>query len=490
VFFYWVAIRVVYPYELGYGEGIVLWQAQHVTNLATSYAPLTHYPYIVFHYPPLYHVVSLAVSKLTGDLLIAGRLVSSFACVGICLALGWLVYRTAPPRASRLAAIGGAVFTVAVACGLDVMKWTPMMRVDMLGLWFTFFGLVVFVLARTSAQRYAAFLLFVAGMYARQTLIAGAVSCLLVAAIMNLRQAIKMAVFTFALGGTILAALSLATHGQVIKHLFLYNLNRYSIREALHSLDINFESAVLLLALAAAAAFGPILDAVRAISRRNALPLRARLSASTYRLALFTFTVHFILSGIMSFSAGKWGADINYFLEWNLSGCALAGLFVARLLWSWRTNRISSAAALAYLLLILILAKQSLSAFRLLVHRDADRRIMAQYARDSEALEQILRNSPEPVMSEDMTLLYKVRKQVPFEPAIVKAMAAAGVWNETPLINLIRNRTFSVMVISDLHFWYSPAVERAIVENYRPMSKFGSYTLGSSGSFTVYVPSR
>jgi hypothetical protein len=481
VFFYWVAVRVAYPYELDYGEGIVLWQAKHVIHLAAAYAPFTQYPYIVFHYTPLYHLVSFATSKLTGDLLLAGRLVSSLSGVGICLTLAWLVYRSVPAWAPRVGAIGGAVLAVTLPCGLDSMRWTPLMRVDMLGLWFTFAGLGVFVLARTVTQRYVAFIFFVAAMYTRQTLIAGAVACLLVAAVMNLRQAIRMLALTSALGGVILAALSFVTHGQIIKHLFVYNLNRFSIIWSIGAINTSLVSTLPLMALAVGAAFGPIRDTASAFSRRTLVPLRTRLSASTYRFALFTFTVHFILSGLGSLASGKSGANINYFLEWNLSACALASLFVARLLWDWRPGRLSSAGALAYLLPILIIAQQSLSASRLILHRRADRAILVQQAQDSEALELILRNSPEPVMSEDMTLLYKTGQQVPFEPSIVTETAATGVWDETPLINLITNRAFSVMVVRELNSpRYSPAVLRAIVSNYRPKE--------SRGSFTVYVP--
>ena len=45
-----------YPHELDYGEGILLWQAAHVFTLREAYHPIQNFPYIVFHYPPLYHV--------------------------------------------------------------------------------------------------------------------------------------------------------------------------------------------------------------------------------------------------------------------------------------------------------------------------------------------------------------------------------------------------------------------------------------------------
>lgn len=487
-YFYWVARFVTYPYELDYGEGIVLWQAAHVTHLATAYAPITQYPYVVFHYPPLYHAVSFVMSKATGDLLIAGRLVSLLSTLGLCLTLAWIVYRSAPVRAPRYAAIAGAIVAGAFPCGLQAMDWALLMRVDMLGLWLTFAGLGLFILGKTAVPRYAAFVLFVAAMYTRQTLVAGAVTCLCVAAILNMRQAIKLLLFTATLGASVLTLLALATHGQVIRHLFLYNQNRFSIRQAISFLNENVQLTLPLLALAVAAASIPIRDLARAVSQGSLLPLRARLCTSTYRRALFVCTLHFILSGLVSLTAGKEGSNINYFLEWNLSACMLAGLLVARLAWGWRTTRsVSPAVAVAYLLPLLIVAQQAEAALRYVVPSAAARQETAEQARNTEALLRILRSSPEPVMSENMTLLYRSGQQVPFEPAIVAVLTASGAWDETPLIELIRKRSFSVMIIRDLEnsTRYSAGVKRAIEESYRPSEKFGRFTvyrpLGDAG---------
>jgi hypothetical protein len=479
-YFYWVAKATTYPFEFDYGEGIVLWQAAHVTRLASAYASISHYPYIVFHYPPLYHLVSWMVSKLTGNLLFAGRLVTLLSTLALCLTMGWTIYRSVPARAPKLAAIGGALFAAALPCGLDNMDWALLMRVDMLGLWLTFAGLAVFIFGRTAAVRYAAFVLFVAAMYTKQSLIAGAVACLIVAAVLNIRQAIKFLLFTAALGAFVLALLVLATHGQVIRHLFLYNQNTFSLRRAISLINENVQLTLPLLALACAGAFGPLADAARAFSRHRLAPLRARLLKSGYRLALFTFAIHFVVSGLVSLTVGKAGANSNYLLEWNLSACTLAGLVVARLLWSWRTTRrISSAAAVAYLLPLLMIAQQAVAAVRFVAPSSSLRQEYADNVRNSETLLNILRSSPEPVMSENMTLLYQAGKQVPFEPAIVTQLAATGVWDETPLIDMIRKRAFSVMLIHDIDDpdRYSPAVERAIKENYEPGEEVGQLTV-------------
>ena len=329
-------------------------------------------------------------------------------------------------------------------------------------------------------MRYTAFVLFVAAMYTKQTLIAGALACLVVAAILNIRQAIKLLSFTVALGASVMTLLALATHGQVIRHLFLYNQNTFSLRRAIRLIDESIQVTLPLLALACAGALIPLADAARAFSRRRLGPLRARLMKSTYRRALFTFAIHFLFSGIMSLTVGKAGANSNYLLEWNLSACTLAGLVLARLIWGWRTmRRVSSAAAVAYLLPLLMMAQQTELAFRLVASSTSRRQEYAENVQNSEALLRILRSSQEPVMSENMTLLYQAGKQVPFEPAIVTQLAATGLWDETPLIDMIHRRAFSVMIIRavDDPDRYSPAVARAIKENYEPGEEYGQLTV-------------
>jgi hypothetical protein len=479
-YFYWVAKQTTYPFEFDYGEGIVLWQAAHVTRLASAYASISQYPYIVFHYPPVYHLVSWAVSRLTGDLLFAGRLVSLVSTIALCLTLGWTVYRAVPARAPKLAPIGGAILAAALPCGLDNMDWALLMRVDMLGLWLAFAGLAVFIFGRASAMRYAAFVLFVAAMYTKQSLIAGALACLVAAVILNLRQAMRLLLFTAVLGALVLTLLVFATHGQVIRHLFLYNQNTFSFRRAIRLINENIGLTLPLLALALVGALSPLADAASAFSKGSLAPLRVRLTKSTYRLALFTFAIHFVISGIVSLTVGKAGANSNYLLEWNLSACALAGLVVARLIWSWRSmRRLSSAAAVAYLLPLLMIAQQAVAAVRFIAPSSSLRQEYADNVRTSQALLRILRSSPEPVMSENMTLLYQAGKQVPFEPAIITQLAATGVWDETPLIDMIHRRAFSVMLIHDIDDpdRYSPAIARAIKQNYEPGEEIGQLTV-------------
>ena len=70
------AIR--YPFELGYGEGIV-WQQAALIPGPRMYSSSQELPFIVFHYPPLYHLLARAALSIQPDFLAAGRLVSALS---------------------------------------------------------------------------------------------------------------------------------------------------------------------------------------------------------------------------------------------------------------------------------------------------------------------------------------------------------------------------------------------------------------------------
>src|SRR3974390_3347359 len=90
----WRALRN--PFQLNYGEGIVIWQAQHVTHFQEAYRDVRQFPHLVFHYPPVFHLTARLAVNLTGDLLTAGRLVSLLAALGISLLSGALVWEALP----------------------------------------------------------------------------------------------------------------------------------------------------------------------------------------------------------------------------------------------------------------------------------------------------------------------------------------------------------------------------------------------------------
>ena len=73
------------------------------------YGPIDHPPFIVFHYPPAYHLASRAVMALGVDPLAAGRMVSLAATAVISISIAWLVAAGLAGRVGPSAVLVGAL---------------------------------------------------------------------------------------------------------------------------------------------------------------------------------------------------------------------------------------------------------------------------------------------------------------------------------------------------------------------------------------------
>ncbi len=132
-------LRVPLPWELSYGESIVLQEVRHVASGETLYEPPTSLPLTVTAYTPLYYLLIGTLQRLIGDSSYTiGRIVSLLATAGgaACLAAG---VRSATGRwpAGLLAAF------VFLTQNLTANLWGPMHRVDTLALGLSLLGLAV-----------------------------------------------------------------------------------------------------------------------------------------------------------------------------------------------------------------------------------------------------------------------------------------------------------------------------------------------------------
>jgi len=73
------------------------------------YGDINQYPFVVFHYPPFYHVMVRAVSALGIDMLVAGRSISFLAALVIGAVCARLAYLATPVGMERGARLAGAV---------------------------------------------------------------------------------------------------------------------------------------------------------------------------------------------------------------------------------------------------------------------------------------------------------------------------------------------------------------------------------------------
>jgi hypothetical protein len=481
----WTLIR--YPFELDYGEGIVLWQAAHVFDLRDAYHPVERYPYIVFHYPPVYHVLSRMATKVTGDLLVGGRTVSWLSAVGIAVVAGLLVSTAA--RAHGWSRTVAAVAAPLLVLQLATFGWIPYMRVDAAAIFYSVVGMLVFIRARSRSVRLAAGGLFVLALFCKQTMVAApiaAVSTLLLTGFIG--EGLVLGGVMAAAGLGVLGTLTWYTDGEFVRHLFVHNQNPYYVRHFLRLLVTNLDDIGILIGLALAV---PVM-AIRASA--VAAPgdwLRTLRGLDVQQRAKFCLLCYGLAAFVVTLTAGKIGANINYFLEWNVTCCVLAGIAIGELLRYMPAHRMHTAGIVALLMVGIYGVSQlprTAAYVRFALGRDAT--LNARAVASKRALDEIAAASG-PVLSEDMVLLMKANKEVPWEPAIMTQLAAMRTFDETPAIEKLQSRWFSLIVVKTLnvpiasydgrHVFYTERIRDAIEDAYEPREDLG-------GGYTILRP--
>jgi hypothetical protein len=486
-------VRAVrFPFELDYGEGIV-WQQMWLIMAGQAYGRIAGFPAIAFHYPPIFHLLTAVLHGVTGlDELVAGRLVSVTATALICMLTGTIIFgslrREIGSRAAILCAVIGGLVILSF---WPVQKVSVLMRVDMVAVAFSFAG-VFFALCARSQPRliYLAALCFVAAIFTKQNAIAAPAATFLTLLIVSPKTALAGIATTLLVGLAILTTLAWITDGNFLRHIFLYNINR------LAPSNINlFEN----LAAYAGYFYVVVRGALCRLQDCQPFPerghrisaLRDRLSASPYDAALFLFLVYFGLATPMLLMILKSGAWIGYFVEYMCVVGVLTGLFMrdAAILGFGKPssqtgtnvgNRmiaLNLAAAVAIQAVILLIVPHASGAAYLAKMSRPER--MAEL----QDLVRMIRNANRPVISDDMILILRSGKQVQLEPAIFAELASAGLWDQQPVVNLIRSHAFAFFVTEgdegeELYDKrYTPAVTEAIKTAYPNKRHLADYTL-------------
>jgi hypothetical protein len=445
-----------FPFGLNYSEGLIWQQALWMFG-PHAYPDIARYPFLVFEYPPLYHLVVRGVAAgLGADMLASGRGVSMLSTAVAAGLIGWVAAGFGTASGRWPAAAGGVLAGLLPFTLLPVIAWSTLMRVDMLGLALTYGGIALGVAALRRPRLLApALLCCVAACYTKQTYLAAPLALWCVHLRHDARGALRAGGIALAVGLAVLCALSWLTAGGFPRHIVVYNVNRFSLAAAAGQ-GVAWPAAYPALAgLTLAAA----VLCWRDPARRTA---EARFWLAY--LALSTATLLF---------AGKSGASINYVIEWLCVWCVWIGWLAARAL-----AAPGPLAAVVPLLLAIQLspvpgAVRQLHATQLSPARN----------RQAQALLDRLRAVPGPVLSDDMVLLRRAGKEVGLEPAILAELAARGEWREQTLVDMLRGHAFGAVVTAydpgDPTFdaRYLPATQAAMLAAYPRVENFGDYRL-------------
>ena len=438
-----------YRFSLDYGEGIV-WQQVLLMFTPRMYSPSPDLPFIVFHYPPLYHSIVKALLTLGWDPLFAGRLVSiisAVVCAASICALILLGARNTRNWGTRTWPIVALAVTIAIMflCLNAIRTWGVLMRVDMLAETLGLVGTVVFVRSRSSTVGTTVALLFcVASVFTKQTQLPAGITIFAVAFLCDKRAALIAAVVAGSVGVAFAAALELKTGG-FFKNIISYNVNPFTIHNAVAQALPERKSALFAVVM--------LVSLVSIASRFNRtggwaeLRLRDRSAIAEIVLA-----AHFVLACISSLEILKEGGATNYFIDLLATGSALAGLWLIEL----RAKPIILSGVIVYLALASATIHQ-----RFLVSDE-----LARVSALREPLVRQIAAADKPVISDDMVLVMRAGKSLVFEPAIIKSLIPLGKWDPAPLLAMIRDHGFAFALTYASDSMSGPLVTQAISAAY------------------------
>lgn len=433
-----------FRYELNYGEGIV-WQQMLLMGGPRMYSPSPALPFIVFHYPPLFHVLARALVALGLDPLLSGRLVSVVsALVSATTVAALILTGTRSERRVETVVLATAV-ALLFLCLNPVRSWSMFMRVDMLSVALGLLGTAAFAHSRGSTVGMtAALLLCVASLFAKQTQLPAGISVFLVALACAPRRALVASVIAGAVGLAVVVVLEAVTGG-FLKNIIAYNVNPLHLGNAREYLWREREAAPLVVIMVVGA-IGVLLQLRRAdilADLRRCDPLV---------MTRVVVVLHFALAGLMALQIIKDGADNNYFIDFLTTGCILIGFLVC--------NAERPFIARCVVIVVLALSVASLPHWTLGVKWLAQRT-----AREDKLVDLIARQT-KPVISDDMLLLMRAGKSVVYEPAIVRVLVAAGRWDPAALLSMIRDHDFAFAITSAYVGQNGPVVKAAIEASY------------------------
>ncbi len=321
-----------WPYDYDQGESFELYDAVLHSRGEWPYRDSSVYPFYASNYPPVFHILNIALFPLFGQTLLSGRVLAFVITLLTAFAIGWTVRRRTGgvfiPLMSGLAyTASNFVYHVGPLC----RQHLTMVFFETLAVYFiasaeepahgkrktfkTPFGLWIFDGGKLPLRLWTGLAcLFLAG-YAKQLAVFTAAAVFGYLLLRNPRRALVSVVIFGALFGLVFLGINWATNGQWWLNTISANVNEYMFPQLIALMRSWFKVHPVFIVLAVGmviyeACFG----------------------------SLSVYTLWFIFSlgtGVMS---GKWGAGEAYWVTSVAAAIILSGFALGKL-WDYVTQR-------------------------------------------------------------------------------------------------------------------------------------------------------
>ena len=395
---------------------------------------------------------------------------------------GLVVFQATDETAPRMARIVGATTAALTLFTFPPLyAWSAYMRVDMLAIMLNVAGISVFIASiRRPALFYASAFAFLLAVFTKQSVISGAIACF--ATSFLIRPALTWRAFwvSIVVGATAVAVLAVVTDGEFLRHIFLYNANRFELGRLMRGLYRLFVNSWPMLILVFAAALHIAWMIYAADRPRTINAWQQSLRKRPHGTAMVALLLYLAAGSVVALGLGKYGASLNYVIDWLSAWSIMVGLFFAHVTGvlskpqaaSWRVGPMVGGTVATLLLAWQIYDGRA----RWTTVPSEEKRQVAEHVL------QVIKTAPGPVWSEDMVLTMKAGKDVVAEPAIVTELSRQGLWDQGPFLAWLREAKFDFVIIRSWSDKFTPEMRQAVEAAYPIVERIGD----SYDSYHIY----
>lgn len=433
--------NIGFPYQIDYGEAPLVDQASRLAAGESIYQPdLAVPPYTISNYPPVYVATLAAFVPVAGAAFWPGRLVSAAAALLSAGFIGLIVWTA---TRDRVAAAMAGLFLLAWPI---VVLWSGLARIDLLALALSLAGLWVLVRSPASwGGLLGGGALLVAAIYTRQSygLAAPAAACIWIWSTCGFRRALALGLFMAGTAAAIFAGFTVLTNGGFYLHIVAANVNAFNWQTVRYQAQYVWDLGGLLLTLG--------VGSLALIRRWNPL----------YALA----APYLVGATLSALTIGKVGSNVNYLLELCAALALVVGVVVAA---AHRTGALGPARAALYAVLAWEAATLLGGTFTRFPGETPQR---LRERAELRQLERLVAEAQGPVLAdEQMGMVTLAGKRLALQPFEMTQLAAAGLWDQQPLLDQIRGGAFDLIILYDrpwLQERWTPEMFTAIDQAYR-----------------------